>query len=745
VALYAAAALAAGCVADSVGDGSSTNSPLVDDGSVTVRDRIIAANRTANGVANACTAIRPFYWEIGSANRRLAGGSVDEVGNPTSYGPDTRLNLGSASKWIYAAYVAERFNGVLTDDDIASLTQRSGYANLGACYPHQTVRGCFRYEDNELFVPDADGLFAYNGGHMQQHAVALGLGPLSRTELAAEVRNQLGRGTGFGYSLAMPAGGANGTPKGVAAFLRRLMNDQLVLGSMLGSNAVCTNPDTCPPGTALHSPAPPDEDWHYSLGHWVEDDPTQGDGSFSSPGTLGFYPWISSDRKLYGLVARDDGAGEFVDSLECGRLIRAAWNDGVALRDAARIQETTLTELAEPTPEAAAGEIREEVLVSPYPIVDFEFDWGRDGVHCPSCNSGDGNDRLIFTDREYNMWLAYVDPATGDFIPEDGQGIRVDRRGAFATDFGNGPEWMFSTAGSQIVYTKYFPRRRMNTFTASVAIATQLEDGSWDAGIVQGGVKKQSPSGTLDLDDPAPRINYQDFAKRNVYWRVADDPDSEQLMPIANQTGGGSRRWVPGTRKVIFSGSAEPDDEGVVYQQVFIYDTDTEEFEQLTFDPLTKWGAFMWQAPEYDGEYLFFTVSDRTSLAIYRKLTNADGEPEWTVINEVEMPAALPYIWSPEPFIHRGRSYIFFQLSSDPIVTDMSVPTQIAMTGIDPNTPSFRMLTNDSSTRRVRMDPEHYITEQGPFIYYNRYIPKTETRPVINDGVWRVDTELGPP
>jgi hypothetical protein len=40
-----------------------------------------------------------------------------------------------------------------------------------------------------------------------------------------------------------------------------------------------------------------------------------------------------------------------------------------------------------------------EVQVSTVEIVDFEFDWGRDGVYCSTCNQGAGNARLTFTDR----------------------------------------------------------------------------------------------------------------------------------------------------------------------------------------------------------------------------------------------------------------------------------------------------------------------------------------------------------
>jgi hypothetical protein len=67
------------------------------------------------------------------------------------------------------------------------------------------------------------------------------------------------------------------------------------------------------------------------------------------------------------------------------------------------------------------------------------------------------------------------------------------------------------------------------------------------------------------------------------------------------------------------------------------------------------------------------------------------------------------------------------------------------MSGVDPLRQDFRMLTNDAGTPRVRIDPEYFITAQGPFIYYHRLVPETATRGPVNDGVWRVDTRLRPP
>lgn len=101
-----------------------------------------------------------------------------------------------------------------------------------------------------------------------------------------------------------------------------------------------TNPQTCP-REAVKTPIPETESWHYSLGHWVEDDPQVGDGSFNSPGAFGFYPWVSADKRFYGMVAReqrhgvmsgDPGDKPAVASVSCGREIRAAWQEGQTRR-----------------------------------------------------------------------------------------------------------------------------------------------------------------------------------------------------------------------------------------------------------------------------------------------------------------------------------------------------------------------------------------------------------------------------
>jgi len=296
--------------------------------SVAAPARIAAATATAQSAANACNAIRPFYWEIGDRQAKAAGGSVDGAAAGVGFSASTVVSIASASKWIYSAYVVQKRGGAPTDRDRKFLTLQSGYAGLQNCDPAQTVDACLAAQPGAGYAAAADGKFDYGGGHMQKHASLDGLGPMNAAALSAEVRSQIGSDVPLAYSLAQPAGGLVMTADGYARFLRKLLTGELALGAVLGSGAVCTNPRHC--ANAVYTPVPLTESWHYALGHWVEDDPVVGDGAFSSAGSFGFYPWIDAAKSSYGVISRSAQAGSGYASAQCGRLLRKAWATGVA-------------------------------------------------------------------------------------------------------------------------------------------------------------------------------------------------------------------------------------------------------------------------------------------------------------------------------------------------------------------------------------------------------------------------------
>ena len=311
-----------------------------------------AAARAAADRDEACMAIAPFYWEIGDRD----GALVSVRQGDGSITGDTSMLIASASKWVFGAYLVQKrtdAEGVtsLTPQDIDALTLRSGYNALSyaLCLDPRTVGGCFRAKSwmlggNDRYAPRDEGTFDYDGGHFQKYA-AVDLGLADKTSgdaslagsLAQEIDSQVGPGLRLAYNSPQLAAGMRSTPLEYAKFLRKLLRfDQpppegLKAGALLGRHAVCTRHDrvSCP--NARNAPEFYGEAWHYSLGHWVEDDAKgDGGGAFSSAGAFGFYPWIDAGRTTYGLVARQANITlanlvPYRESIRCGRAIRKAW------------------------------------------------------------------------------------------------------------------------------------------------------------------------------------------------------------------------------------------------------------------------------------------------------------------------------------------------------------------------------------------------------------------------------------
>jgi hypothetical protein len=295
---------------------------------------------TATAQSNSlCTGIAPFYWEVGDKTGALASGSLgtDSTGAPVTGA--TKLSIASASKWMYGAYVAQLRGGAanLTANDITFLHFTSGYTNLqdegGACAGASTVNQCLTFTNSSGIAFDVIdtanvGLYYYGGGHMENHA------NLTNSPLATVDVSQLGQqeaalldpNIDILFTQPLLSGGILTNSDNYAIFLRDILSGALYMHDLLGTSTVCTQPSSC--ATAAFSPIP--LPWQYSIGHWVETDNEGGDGTFSSPGAYGFYPWIDSTKTYYGIISRETGteSQEGYLSVQCGRLIRRAFVTG---------------------------------------------------------------------------------------------------------------------------------------------------------------------------------------------------------------------------------------------------------------------------------------------------------------------------------------------------------------------------------------------------------------------------------
>jgi len=275
-----------------------------------------AVTDTINSNAS-CSAIGDFYWEIGDATGKLASGAVG-----IWYGEGSSVKLASSSKLPLAAYLVQKF-GTPDSERAKYLTMRSGYRsfNDAACLLTTTVSGCENLIGNNTFTASAADYFAYSGAHMQKLGVDIGLGSYTASKLTTDVRSLLGSDTEFSYYSPALAGGMKTTARGYAAFLRKIMNNKLAISSLMTANRTCTLPANCP--QSISSPVP--QDWDYGLGHWIERDEFGQDEAYSSVGLYGFYPWISADMQLYGIISQDSPLAIATNNIECGQAMRHAW------------------------------------------------------------------------------------------------------------------------------------------------------------------------------------------------------------------------------------------------------------------------------------------------------------------------------------------------------------------------------------------------------------------------------------
>ena len=248
-----------------------------------------------------CLHVGPLYWEIGDAKGVLEHGLHGSTVNA-----DSVIPVASATRWLFAAYVAETRK--LTQDDKDALRMISGYTEMRAkgCIFAPTVQSCM--DRGGGLNPANKGRFFYNGGHDQHLAVVLGLGPATAKQLGAKLSAALR--VPIQMRVPQPAGGAALSATQYASFLRKLLKKELKLAALLGKDPVGED--------ALYSPAP--KSWRYSYGHWIEDD-----GSFSSPGLFGFYPWIQGTT--YGVVSsRSTSRQAWQESAACGAALRKAFS-----------------------------------------------------------------------------------------------------------------------------------------------------------------------------------------------------------------------------------------------------------------------------------------------------------------------------------------------------------------------------------------------------------------------------------
>lgn len=269
----------------------------------------------------------------------------------------------------------------------------------------------------------------------------------------------------------------------------------------------------------------------------------------------------------------------------------------------------------------------------------------------------------------------------------------------------NGPEWGLSQRGVELFYT------RLDADGAPSLARAWQQGRSWRTESLELGAQRGLALASQDAADTQSRLLYAGNHPAGfplILWRESTDAATETFFPgTGNPDSGGAPRWIPGQRALT---AMRLDAQGI--RQAVRYDIDGGGLERLTEGPGDKDEVWMWSAPEFGGESVFITVTDGCCLDVFRRI---DGQ--WQRIHRVEASSFSPWprIFSPEPFVYQGRSYVAMQLSRSKL--DIS---DIWIAAIDPTAPMLRQVS-DPATAKVRGEPEWLVLPGGVFVYYSTF------------------------
>jgi outer membrane protein assembly factor BamB len=329
-------------------------------------------------------------------------------------------------------------------------------------------------------------------------------------------------------------------------------------------------------------------------------------------------------------------------------------------------------------------------------------------AHIPDPEFDEIDNHMIWQDEAFQLWLAKIDPVSGDLAPLDGRGKLLDSGLAPIAVTGNGPEFGYSDGRVFAMYTD------VAAGLPALAKAEQQADRTWVATRLASPLNRSRPAGSQQPNDGPPRIVYNHTidGESAVSWRNLDDATSERsAFGLAAKSG----RWLPGGKALL----VWKDVNGV--SQTFRINVDAENPTpiQLTNEPEGTFQSFPWHAPEYD-ETLFVAIvgADGRQAKVFRET----APDVWTPIFSLQIPSSYEFISSPEGFAHNGKSYLAVvaasSLSASPFPFQPNGPSEVWVAGIDAAQPFYRRI-DDSITARVRSEPEVFVTAQGPKVFYS--------------------------
>jgi hypothetical protein len=307
--------------------------------------------------------------------------------------------------------------------------------------------------------------------------------------------------------------------------------------------------------------------------------------------------------------------------------------------------------------------------------------------------------------NEEGVWVADIDPITGNINPINGKGILVDSTPSILgmQAVANGPEWAMSQEGSEIIYPE------ITTEGSGICIGRiKLINGNWTQVPAPLGVNRIPFFASYDVDYPngavtSAGLNTNPVSQAGKIIRYVNNAASEVNLGT-NNTGG---RWIKGAEGITFTKNIG----GNIQAGYYLMSTGQEVIVTNNTNP--KEQVWMFRSPEYNNELILTCIEKFPTydeLAIYRSISGV-----WQKVNGLQSPSNRKVIFSPEPFWYNNKSYFFFKAEKYPTDPN-SYYDQIWIMGIDPLNPFSRQVSNEIAANRT--DPEVFYTTTEPVIYY---------------------------
>jgi len=268
----------------------------------------------------------------------------------------------------------------------------------------------------------------------------------------------------------------------------------------------------------------------------------------------------------------------------------------------------------------------------------------------------------------------------------------------------NGPEWVQTDRGGEVVYGKA-------TDGVFQLWRAHLSAGEWTPELVDGVPDRVGTIGSLEPGDPDARLLYYDIAGQQLGWQHIDGRSGGPMSDLGDH----GPRWVLGGRGIVWS-----EDVGGT-QQVHLLDPDSSDTVQVTDALVGLESPYMWA--DAGGAPAGFAAT----------FDNAEGEPvgmdvyqvfegEWLHTKRIHTPAAFRFAVSPEIWSFDGRVLLFFQASVSDELADTS---QIWVAGAASDDPLLRKVSRDGPGKAF--DPEWVEVDGRPHVYYTHTLLGTRT------------------